>query len=473
MKIWQRIFLATLLIVNIFSIVMGLLLLDNQYNDQIKSAVDETKNLHENIYAGLDSEIQRKMQDIGKVFLDDKDYLECYRQIFDTYSDMGYGLRITSDNNDELMNYRFDVEDKNMKSEDNNADYYIINRTSYYFLIMISENQVYGRTIKCITEKDITNIYVEYEEQIKRLQLLSVGLALASAVILLVCIKFFLNPLKKLQMGIRDIAGGNYGKQLKKKGNTEIADLIVDINQMSKQIETDSNAKERLIEDRQAFIDNMAHEMKTPLTAILGFADILTIKQNLTEDQVKEYSEYIYKEAMRLKGMSGKLMELVQLQENNLNKELIYLTKLLEEVVQTEEIIFQKENISIQEDLQKVWIYGDEDMLKSLFYNILDNAKKATKFGGVINVSLCKQGENAIVRIRDYGIGIPKDEIEKITEPFYMVDKSRTRKNGGAGLGLTLCKKIVEISDGTMILESEEGKGCNVIITWKAENEKK
>lgn len=450
--------------------LMGLLLLDNQYNYRIKSAIDSAKKMHEKIYSGLDSQIQRKMQDIGKVFLDDKEYLECYSQVFDAYSDMGYGLSITSDNNNKLSNYNFDIENK--KVETGKVSYYIADRTSYYFLIMLSENEVYGRVIKCATETDITDIYVEYEEQLNRLQLLSVILALMSAVILLIFIKWFLRPLKKLQTGIRDIAGGDYGKQLEEKGNTEIAELVVDINQMSKQIETDSNAKEQLIEDRQAFIDNMAHEMKTPLTAILGFSDILTIKRNLTDAQIKEYSEYIYKEAMRLKSMSGKLMELVQLQENNLKKERIYLTELLREVIQTETILFSKENISIKDDLQDVWIYGDVDLLKSLFYNILDNAKKATKFGGIIEMKLYKQNDKAVVQIRDYGIGIPKDEIEKITEPFYMVDKSRTRKNGGAGLGLALCKKIVEISDGTMMLESEEGKGCNVIITLDAENEK-
>lgn len=450
--------------------LMGLLLLDNQYNYRIKSAIDGAKKMHEKIYSGLDSQIQRKMQDIGKVFLDDKEYLECYSQVFDAYSDMGYGLSITSDNNNKLSNYNFDIENK--KVETGKVSYYIVDRTSYYFLIMLSENEVYGRVIKCATETDITDIYVEYEEQLKRLQLLSVVLALMSAVILLIFIKWFLRPLKKLQTGIRDIAGGDYGKQLEEKGNTEIADLVVDINQMSKQIETDSNAKEQLIEDRQAFIDNMAHEMKTPLTAILGFSDILTIKRNLTDAQIKEYSEYIYKEAMRLKSMSGKLMELVQLQENNLKKERIYLTELLREVIQTETILFSKENISIKDDLQDVWIYGDVDLLKSLFYNILDNAKKATQFGGEIDIKLAKLEDKAVVQIRDYGIGIPKDEIEKITEPFYMVDKSRTRKNGGAGLGLALCKKIVEISDGIMTLDSEEGKGCNVVITLNAENEK-
>lgn len=472
MKIWQRIFIATLAIVTVFSILMGLLLIDNQYQYRVKSAVDDTKELHEKIYAGLDSQIQRKMQDVGKAFLDDKEYLECYRQIFNTYSDMGYGLQITSDNINELANYQFDVDYEKLKSKENYAGYYIVNRSSYDFMIMVSESKVYGRTIQCVTERDITNIYVEYEEQKKRLQFLSGVLALASAVILLIFIKLFLNPLKKLQNGIRDIASGDYGKQLEKKGNTEIADLVVDVNQMSKQIAADNHAKEQLIEDRQAFIDNMAHEMKTPLTAILGFSDILIIKRNLTDEQVKEYSEYIYKEAIRLKAMSGKLMELVQLQDTNFSNERINLTQLLKEVVQTEKIIFQKENISIREDLQRAWIYGDEDLLKSLFYNILENAKKATEFGGVIDVKLYQSGDKVMIEIRDYGIGIPKEEIDKITEPFYMVDKSRTRKSGGAGLGLTLCKRIVEISNGTMTLESEEGKGCNVMITLNAANEK-
>lgn len=467
MKIWQRIFVVTMLVVTVFTLVMGLLLIGNQYKYQMEGAVKNSKQFHERVLSSVNVEVQKKMKEEKKAFLDDDEFMDAYETAYNKFSDLNYGVKLSADNENELYNYDFDsdISEKTELKTGDDAKYEIVHKSEYYFLIMVSHNSVYGRDISCVTEADITDIYSAYNAQIERLKLLTVILAVLSAVILLVIIKFMLNPIKKLQRGIHDIADGNYGKQLTIKGKTEISELTADVNQMSMKIEEDNRAKEEMIDNRQIFIDNMAHEMKTPLTAILGFSDILTIKQNLTEEEIKEYSGYIYKEALRLKAMSGKLMELAQIGEENVKNEIVDVGEIVSEVIQSEQIVLGKQDIKINKNLISAKIWADKDLMKSVFYNILDNAGKATAAGGTIDVYMLNDKDSVVIHVQDYGAGIPKEEAEKVMEPFYMVDKSRSRKHGGAGLGLALCKKIVEISGGNIMIDSDTGKGCRVAVT--------
>ena len=349
MKIWQRIFIVTMFIVTVFTLAMGLLLIGNQYKYQIDAEINNSKKFHENVMASVNVEVQRQMQEKTKSILSDHEFLEAYKAAYERFEDLGYGLKLSMDGENIMNNYDFsdDIVNKNMIKQERYAGYEIVHKSDYYFLIMESENSIYGRKIKCDTEYDITHIYGAYFAQRDRLKVLTIVFSLLSGIILLVTIRFLLRPVKKLQWGIHSISDGDYGRQLEVKGNNEITELTKDVNQMSEKIADDNRAKEEMIESRQVFIDNMAHEMKTPLTAILGFSDILTIKQNLTEEQIKEYSGYIYKEALRLKTMSGKLMELAQIEEKNVKGECVDIGNILDEVILSEQIVLEKSNIKI------------------------------------------------------------------------------------------------------------------------------
>ena len=467
MKIWQRIFIVTMFIVTVFTLAMGLLLIGNQYKYQIDAEINNSKKFHENVMASVNVEVQRQMQEKTKSILSDHEFLEAYKAAYERFEDLGYGLKLSMDGENIMNNYDFsdDIVNKNMIKQERYAGYEIVHKSDYYFLIMESENSIYGRKIKCDTEYDITHIYEAYFAQRDRLKVLTIVFSLLSGIILLVTIRFLLRPVKKLQWGIHSISDGDYGRQLEVKGNNEITELTKDVNQMSEKIADDNRAKEEMIESRQVFIDNMAHEMKTPLTAILGFSDILTIKQNLTEEQIKEYSGYIYKEALRLKTMSGKLMELAQIEEKNVKGECVDIGNILDEVILSEQIVLEKSNIKINKKIVNKNVMVDKDLIKSVFYNILDNGAKSTTQNGEMDVSMSVENNKVVIKIQDYGIGIPKEDVKKVMEPFYMVDKSRTRKSGGAGLGLALCKKIIELSNGEIEISSDIGKGCLVTVT--------
>lgn len=467
MKIWQRIFLTTLFIVTMSVLSIGVMLMQNQIKLQITPEVQNSKNLHEELHTLINAQIEISKEIQSSRVVTDIQYMQIVNAIVKQKKGDEHGIKIVVDGDYSITNGEFPlgiVDDYEIVSE-YKAKYEITKVRDRYYFVMCSDKSIYGRSIRILSELDITDTYEMFDLQIAQLQNMNIILSLAAAVVLLILIKWLLMPINKLKDGIHDIADGNYGKTLDAKGDTEITQLIYDVNQMSEKVAENVGEMEDMLENRRIFIGNMAHEMKTPLTAILGFADILTIKQDMTGEQVREYSEYIYKEALRLKSMSGKLMELMQIKRDNVKPEELNLRVLLKEVLSTEKIILEKENIEIKDSLCDGFVLADDDLMKSLFYNILDNAKKATKPNGEISVIMTKTDSKISVSIKDYGIGIPKDELKRITEPFYMVDKSRTRESGGAGLGLALCERIVDLSDGSMEIDSEEGKGTIVIIT--------
>lgn len=466
MKIWQKIFLITLLIA--MSVMMiEFVMANNEYHIQLNQEIKKAQYLHEELYLSIHNKINDRKTSENRKYLDDSTYKQLMDQGVKSKQYSEYGIKMVINSNFEVTNYHFyamNTDDMNI-IKSSQPKYKITYWRDNYQLIFKSMYIIDGNELVTVSHHDVSNVYELYMTQIESLQGAGVLLLLEAMLILLIMVQSLLIPLRNLRKGIREITEGNYGKQLKTRGNTEITELTRDINQMSEKIAKNIGEMEEMAENRKVFIDNMSHEMKTPLTAILGFADILTIMPDITDEQKREYSEHIYREALRLRTMSGKLMELVQLQENNLRPEIINLKDLLNDVADTENIILTKSEISLNKILCDAVIEADSDLLKSLFFNILDNAQKATQSGGSIDIVMKRIEDLVQVRIHDYGIGIPKEEIKKITEPFYMIDKSRSRKSGGAGLGLALCQTIVSLNNGTMEIESEEGKGCTVIVT--------
>lgn len=218
--------------------------------------------------------------------------------------------------------------------------------------------------------------------------------------------------------------------------------------------------KDEMTKHQKVFIGEIAHEMKTPLTAILTFAEILSVKPNITEEERRNYSGYIHEEAVHLKDMSEKLLQLVQFEGTNLEKKEISLKQIIYEVLTTEQVICEKEGILLEQRLCECKLNGEKDLLKSLFYNLVDNARNASKENGKILIHMeYEEKEEVKIRVIDYGIGIPKEELAHILKPFYTVKQSASKKLHGTGLGLPLCQRIIEYHNGKLEIESQLGQG--------------
>ena len=319
-----------------------------------------------------------------------------------------------------------------------------------------------GRFYRVEVSSDLTELFERFREDLAFCQWMCGGVSLLTAGILLCTILYLTRPLKRLEAATGQIAGGEYGYRVEVKGNDEMAELSRHMNEMAAEIEASIRRVEELARGREIFIANMAHELKTPLTSILGFADIMTIKSDMEEAERREYAAVIAAEAKRLKLLSSRLMELITIRETELALHPVNFGELTERALEVFAPVCAKRQCSVRRRLQPLWVEADEALLTSLVLNLLDNALKASAPGQEILVTLEEREGNAVLAVRDYGAGIPEAELERVTEAFYMVDKARSRSEGGSGIGLALCRTIVEAHHGSLHIESREGRGTRV-----------
>ncbi|MCP3030547.1 PAS domain-containing protein [Halobacillus sp. A1] len=213
---------------------------------------------------------------------------------------------------------------------------------------------------------------------------------------------------------------------------------------------------------RKDFVANVSHELKTPITSIRGFSETLLDGAMKDEDMLEQFLQIILKESGRLQSLIQDLLELskVEREDFQLNLDRINLNRLLEEVLPLAEHQAEQKNITLHSRLQgESWIEGDAGRLKQVFINLIANAINYTSENGDVHLTLEDHKEHVIVSVSDNGVGIPEEEIPRIFERFYRVDKARSRNSGGTGLGLAIVKHIIEAHHGHIEVESEVDNG--------------
>ncbi len=218
---------------------------------------------------------------------------------------------------------------------------------------------------------------------------------------------------------------------------------------------------------RQDFTANVSHELKTPLTAIKGYAELLENGMIPPENQ-NHIVKQIRKNADRLLKLINDIIELSDLDRNENNMEFAEfdLYELASECCRDLEINAAQKSISIDLKGEPTDIMGDKNLISELIYNLVQNSIQYNDFGGEIRVFAGKRNDKAVLEVKDNGIGIPKVHQERVFERFYRVDKSRSRETGGTGLGLAIVKHIAEVHNADLKLESEYGLGTTVTVTF-------
>ena len=218
---------------------------------------------------------------------------------------------------------------------------------------------------------------------------------------------------------------------------------------------------------RRDFTSNVSHELKTPLHAIIGSAELMENGIVASED-LPRFVGHIRKEASRLLALIEDIIRLAQLDDGQqLPIEEVTLGTLAEEVKEVLQYTAEKKQVSIEITGDSGKINGVQSLLFELIYNLMDNGIRYNKTGGSVRVSIAEEGNKVILKIADTGIGIPPEHQAKIFERFYRVDKSHSRKSGGTGLGLSIVKHAVKYHQGTIRIDSEEGKGTCITVELK------
>ena len=292
--------------------------------------------------------------------------------------------------------------------------------------------------------------------------LLASAAALVCMVLIAASNAIFINnvvePVAVVSDAARRISGGSYGIMIENRYRDELGELVDNINDMSMKI----SQAEKI---QQEFISSVSHELRTPLTAISGWAETLSVDPGSNLEQTKRGLGIILKESRRLTTMVEELLEFTKMQDGRftLRVESVDLASELEDAVYTYFELFRQEGIEVcytgpDDDIPP--IVADSERMKQVFCNVLDNAAKHGGSGKRIDVSAAHEGNSFVIRVRDYGPGIPEAELPFVKQKFY----KGSSKARGSGIGLAVCDEIVHLHGGTFDIANADGGGAVVTI---------
>ena len=314
------------------------------------------------------------------------------------------------------------------------------------------------------TVTNINNIYLQRQEMTRMYHYI-MFIILVSCMILSLALSYFLTyRVRVLSASTRSFADGDLNSRVQVHGQDEIATLAADFNRMADSLQEKIDEISMHAKNQEAFTAAFAHELKTPLTSIIGYAELLRT-MDLSQEEKWQAADYIFSQGKRLESLSYKLLDLFVLQQQELTFAPVSSSELTDAIVPMMKQNLAAKDVMLSMHLAPATLYGDKDLLLSLLINLIDNARKASSSGDTITVLGYSDNDYYCISVQDTGKGIPADEIDKITKPFYMVDKSRSRKEGGAGLGMSLCYEILRLHHAQWHIESELHVGTTITIT--------
>lgn len=271
--------------------------------------------------------------------------------------------------------------------------------------------------------------------------------------------RFIAYPLIQMKQATEQLSKGNHDVKLNTERKDELGELATSVTKLAEDLK-------KLKIERNEFLASIAHELRTPLTYIQGYADIIN-RKDTTEAEKAEYTKIIREETEELTLLIKHLFELAKMDEHNFKvyPEWINLSAFLYHIIERKQSILAKKKIEFHvecpDDLQ---VFIDSERMQQVFINLFDNAQKHADEASIVNVLVSQTHQSIIIEIIDQGEGIPKSDLPYIFDRLYRVEKSRSRQSGGAGLGLSITKEIVESHGGNIDIESQQNKGTRVII---------
>ncbi len=278
-------------------------------------------------------------------------------------------------------------------------------------------------------------------------------------------------PIKKLTKAANSISLGEYGETVGiKTDDVEIRQLSESFNKMSLTVKEKIEEIQEESDKRNMFVADFAHELKTPMTAIIGYAQMLNA-YDLTRSEIKQASKAIYKEGKRLESLSKQMLDLYVYRNEDVSLEPICLSDIIKQLETTLIFLSRKYNVGFSVDFGDETVMANPVLLLSLIYNLSDNAFKASEPENTIMIYSQAEVDKVRITVKDNGKGIAPENIKMLTEPFFREDKARSRSMGGAGLGLSLCKEIALLHGTELDFQSQLGEGTTVSFWLEAEHD--
>ncbi len=309
--------------------------------------------------------------------------------------------------------------------------------------------------------------YFESIEALRRLAIITAASAiLLLAVILYPVLRKLYRPMERLTAVATTMAEGDFSARSNYHSRDEVGRLAHSFNYLAENVNSHIHELEATAEEKQNLADTLAHEIRTPLTAVEGYAQYLQYAA-VNEDEKYESLQYIIEESRRLSHMCGILLKMASLRGEKAVKKEINLTELIRKAHRTMSAKRRNDNVRITTyKRDDSFIKGESALIESLITNLLDNAVKACSDGGMVRVYTEEKDDAVLLIVEDDGRGMNEEQLKHLGEQFYRPDKARSRQQGGAGLGIALCFEIAKSHDATIEYQSSLGEGTRVSVTF-------
>lgn len=321
-------------------------------------------------------------------------------------------------------------------------------------------------TLSLDAAQDITSIYEMRRQQEDGYRLIFLCMAAVCAVLTFTISWLLTRPLTKLSKAAKQIGAGNLDCRSDIKSSDEIGQLSSEFDKMASRLEANVTELRDAVVRQERFMGSFTHELKTPMVSIIGYSDLMRGGM-LTPEEQAEAANYIFQEVRRLENLSIKLLDIFVAGKEDIILRPASPASLVERALESQRVRLEEKKISVRKSLEDGTCLLEPDLILTVLSNLIDNAQKALESGGKLHIQNEMTPDGCRLYVADNGKGIPEEALEHITEAFYRVDKSRSRAQGGAGLGLSLCAKIVELHGGSMRFSSRNNLGTLVIVELK------
>lgn len=464
MKFAWKIFFTSFIILILSFGIGGFVLVNSVFqtslNNTVKTACDNNSYITSSFYAVVTN---------AEVVADNEAYINSVINNFKNQVSLNNSTsKITVGESSDMNFYEESSFINELKT--GNRGWKIVSDEEKHYIQVVSRIQIGEKDFYIETLSNISNVYTDRDYYCNVYQTVLLCVVLFSSLVLVIFSLYITRPLVKLSNVSKQIAQGDFTIRANIKKVTmntqEIYQLSQNFNKMADCTENYIEQLKQEAQSRDDFVADFTHELKTPLTSVIGYADMLR-SYELDAQQRRDCADYIYKEGKRLEALSINLLNIIVLKNNDIKLQSVTTDIIFNEIENSVKFLLEKYGLILKIKIEQATISVEPSMFKTMVYNIIDNACKASKSGQTIEIHGFKKSDKFRITIRDFGRGIPKEEIEKITRPFYMIDKSRSRSQGGAGLGLALCQETARLHGTKLVFESKIGEGTTVSFDIK------
>ena len=467
MKLWQKIYLFSTLLLVLTLNISGFLLIQRFHTHLIQTEINKCISQQQSTVAELDYSASLLHSDAStafNIYLSINSLMTPYER---SLSDGCYQI-LDPDGNLIYTSFSFPTPTSFEDLEGLTADstHYIIRNVDQNSFLYISQLcNIQDTPIILYYAKDITPLIQEKYNYYSFFIKLDIIICFTFGMFMFFISYFITQPINTLINSTKKITEGHYEERAKLSSKDEFNTLATHFNLMAETIEENINELKLSNENKELFINNFTHELKTPLTSIIGFANLMRTSK-YDEAIFEEATEFIYSEGKRLEKMAFKMMDLVYAKSTTLKLVPIDLMAVVLGIKYSLEPKLTSRNLSLNIQGTSAILPLDEILIHMLITNLVENAIKASKPYSNIDIAITSLQDKIALSVTDYGIGIPAEHLSKLFDPFYMVDKARSRANNGAGIGLSICEKVAKLHQAELTITSEVNHGTTVTLLF-------